>query len=337
MQKAQVPAPPTMPSTPLRNYRPSPQDQTIQPYSRHTNSALQDQPIASIEQHGDLPRQVAISAPTQQHGLEPTVSRASLAKPDVETSRQGRHGGTPNYPILIDSDDSQLRHWSLLNAGDRMPNENPQRSGEVVDLTVDTSPRGPPESHRREPDGHLHHFRQSNHRPAPEHPAVWDPYRQTQGRAPVDATAYDPQRPFMALNHRPVQHRDSFERRADPRAGFGDAQGAPAPIQYVPHPQQSTGTASILPSRYETQYRSSGSGALQQPQVVYLQPPRQGYTPQPVHGAPAAVQTISRDAGRAGQQPGSRGSIPASAVNVQQVFAYDHMPQQKQPQYYYPR
>lgn len=119
----------------------------------------------------------------------------------------------------------------------------------------------------------------------------------------------------------------------DCRNGFVNA--SVAPIQYVPHPQQNGQYEVSAQSRapvYQTREYPRGHhqayGSKQPQQVIYVEAARG--TPQPVHGAPAAVQQLPRAGAAPGQMQPLDARYAVPGIHPYPV-AHGHAPH-----YYYP-
>lgn len=91
---------------------------------------------------------------------------------------------------------------------------------------------------------------------------------------------YDPRWPLLPANHGQAAFGENAHRANEARPAFVNAQVAP--IQYMERPVQSTRAHTAQPQGY----------GMQQPRVVYLAAGTP--QPQPIHGAPAAVQQVPR-------------------------------------------
>lgn len=106
-----------------------------------------------------------------------------------------------------------------------------------------------------------------------------------------------------------------------------------APIQYVPHPQQQSSVPFESPGRsraltnYARDYPSAHGGSRQPQQVIYVDAARG--TPQPVHGAPAAIQQLPRAGGAHGQMQ------PLDARYA--IASFEHVVPGSAPQFYHSR
>lgn len=115
------------------------------------------------------------------------------------------------------------------------------------------------------------------------------------------------------------------------RSGFVNA--SVAPIQYVPLPQQNgkhyDGQFQSRAAAFQAQNLPAAHGNFQPQQIIYVHAPHSA--PQPVHGAPAAVQQLPR----AGVPP--RQTLPLDARPVIPGAHHHSAVDGHAPLFYYPR
>lgn len=269
-----------------------------------------DRPVPSIEPQEDL-RRVAMSSAAVQHGeVRSGKNRSHPATPESEKSDKRRRMDIPSARVET-NEAGRSPYWRNPPARSwHTPVEQSRQELFQSEMPFFQQQGNSWSGVRREQQG-------LNRPPHPKYGALSTDGRPTELAPSPNPAPYDPQKPLLRLEDYRAHGRGSVPTASRPerdhRLGFVDAQVAP--VQYAPHPQPPE--EQPVPFHYRPMPDNSFQQyhpAHAQPQVIYVQAPQ---TPQPVHGAPAAIQQVPRQAPPA-----------ASAVFQQPAAPSAHQPPQ---------